>query len=90
MPSTRSRQGKRKRENIQLPAPGTMNWGVRRKASVVIGIRNGVITREEACKRYMLSIEELAEWEAGFNEYGMPGLLIKTAKRRRRERARQS
>jgi hypothetical protein len=70
MPSTRALQGKRKDRNVLLPTPGTKNWGVRMKTSVVIGIRNGVITPEEACIRYMLSIEELAEWEAGLNEYG--------------------
>jgi len=60
-----------------------MHWGVRRKASVVLGIRDGLITREQACRNYMLSIEELTSWEADFAKYGTPGLLMKTLKGRR-------
>ena len=31
---------------------------------------------EEACERYMLSLEELAAWEAAFDRNGIPGLRV--------------
>jgi hypothetical protein len=41
---------------------------------VVVATRMGVITRAEACRRYMLSDEELAGWEVAFDRRGIPGL----------------
>lgn len=41
---------------------------------MVVGTRTGVITRDEACKRYMLSEEELAGWETAFDKRGVSGL----------------
>ena len=35
-----------------LPPPSTKRWVVRRKAAVVMAVRAGVITLEEACRRY--------------------------------------
>jgi len=89
MTKARSKQ-KRDSKKLQLPPPGILHWDVRSKAAVVIGIRSGLITREEACNRYLLSMEELATWETLFDEYGTPGLLLKTIWQRRRQRARQS
>jgi hypothetical protein len=43
---------------------------------VVVAIRTGVITREEACQRYLLSDEELVGWERAFDRSGIPGLRI--------------
>ena len=43
-----------------LPSAGTRRWVARRKAAVVAAVRQGVITREEACRRYELSEEELS------------------------------
>jgi hypothetical protein len=33
-----------------------------------------LISREEACARYMLSTEELASWEKALDQNGVPGL----------------
>jgi len=71
---------------LQLPPPGTLRWGVRRKMAVVNAIQTGTITRDEACSRYLLSTEELAAWEADLGEYGSQGLLLKTLQRRRHAR----
>jgi len=68
----------------ELPRPGRIRWGARRKAAVVIGIRTGLITREEASRRYLLSPEELASWEAALDEHGYTGLTMKTLRQRRR------
>lgn len=67
---------RRQTESIapELPPPGTMRWGVRSKAAVVIAIRDEVLTLEEACQRYALSAAEYSSWEAGFNAYGLEGL----------------
>jgi Protein of unknown function (DUF1153) len=56
-----------------LPAPGT-RWWPRRKAAVVLAARNGIISREEACRRYAISPEEFATWEIALDRHGIPGL----------------
>ena len=71
---------------LQLPPPGTLRWGVRRKMAVVTAIEAGTITRGEACSRYLLSTEELAAWEGDLAKYGSQGLLLKTLQRRRHAR----
>jgi hypothetical protein len=57
-----------------LPAPDTKRWSPARKAAIVAAIRTGMIGREEACARYLLSDEELASWEAALDRNGVPGL----------------
>ena len=57
-----------------LPSPETKRWSPGRKASLVAAARAGLITREEAQMRYMLSAEELAEWERALDQNGVPGL----------------
>lgn len=59
---------------IELPAPNTTRWVTRRKAQVVAGVRNGVITLEEACRRYNLSVEEFLSWQRLIDEHGPRGL----------------
>jgi len=61
---------------LVLPPADTRRWSSRRKAAVVVATRTGVITREEACQRYLLSDEELASWEAAFDRSGIPGLRV--------------
>lgn len=57
-----------------LPPPDTKRWVSRRKAEVLAGIRAGSITMEEACERYMLSVEELLSWQRQIGKYGIRGL----------------
>ena len=57
-----------------LPPPGTKRWSSRRKAAVVVATRSGLLGRQDACKRYMLSLEELAAWETALDQNGIPGL----------------
>jgi Protein of unknown function (DUF1153) len=57
-----------------LPSPNVKRWTIRRKAAVVIAIANAVITREEVCRRYQISEEELASWERAYQTHGLPGL----------------
>lgn len=57
-----------------LPLPNTKRWVVRRKAEVVTAVRAGLITLEEACRRYTLSVEEFASWQALVDQFGVRGL----------------
>lgn len=65
---------KQRETNFELPPPDIKRWSSRRKAAVVIATRTGILSRMEACQRYMLSDEELADWEAAFDRRGIPGL----------------
>ncbi len=51
-----------------LPSPDTGRWIRRRKADVVAGVRAGIISLDEACRRYALSIEEFLSWERLFDQ----------------------
>lgn len=59
-----------------LPAPGTTRWVVRRKAEVVAAVSGGLLTVDEACDRYGLSLEEFASWQRAVDRSGMPGLRV--------------
>ena len=57
-----------------LPPPNTKRWVIRRKAEVVAGVRFGLISLEEACRRYKLSIEEFLSWQRLIESHGVAGL----------------
>ena len=40
-----------------LPPPGTRRWVIRRKAEVVAAVRGGLLSLDDACKRYTLTVE---------------------------------
>jgi hypothetical protein len=71
----------------KLPSSNTKRWTARRKAEVVIAVSDGRIPREEACRRYQLSEEELLAWEDAFNSYGNRGLYVTQLQRYRRPQA---
>jgi Protein of unknown function (DUF1153) len=58
----------------ELPPPDVKRWTFRRKAAVVTAVAKGVLTREEACRRYQLSEEEFLSWQQAFEVHGLPGL----------------
>lgn len=62
------------RSAIDLPPADTKRWSPSRKAAVVAAARAGLISREEACARYLLSDEELVSWEKALDRNGVPGL----------------
>jgi hypothetical protein len=66
----------RERANLLeiLQSYDTKRWVDRRKAAVVIAVREGVISRGIACDWYQLSSEELASWELAFKQSGTTGL----------------
>lgn len=59
-----------------LPPPDTTRWVVRRKAQVVFGVQAGLISLEDACKRYSLTPEEFATWERMIERHGIRGLRV--------------
>ena len=63
-----------------LPPPDTKRWVIRRKAEVVAGVRAGLITLEEACSRYALSVDEFLSWQRLLDSHGLPGLRVTRAK----------
>jgi hypothetical protein len=46
-----------------LPPPNTKRWVIRRKAEVVVAVRGGLLTLDDACRRYGLTAEEFAAWQ---------------------------
>jgi Protein of unknown function (DUF1153) len=62
--------------DLVLPAADTKRWSSRRKAAVIVAMLTGVITRQQACERYLLSEEELAAWETAFERRGISGLRV--------------
>ena len=59
-----------------LPPPGTTRWVVRRKAEVVAAVNGGLLSVDEVCARYSLSVEEFAGWQRAVDRSGMPGLRV--------------
>jgi hypothetical protein len=57
-----------------LPAADTKRWVPRRKAEVVAAVRGGLISLEEACERYALTVEEFLCWQRNVERYGLAGL----------------
>lgn len=57
-----------------LPPPSTKRWVIRRKAQVVVAVRSGLISLDDACQRYSLSIEEFLSWQRLIDRHGIGGL----------------
>ena len=57
-----------------LPPANTDRWVIRRKAEVVAAVRGGLISLEEACRRYTLSVEEFLSWQRAIEQHGLRGL----------------
>src|SRR5690349_23947206 len=49
-------------------------WVVRRKAEVVAAVNGGLLTIDEVCERYSLTLEEFASWQRAVDRSGMQGL----------------
>ena len=59
-----------------LPPANTTRWVVRRKAEVVAAVAGGLLSVDEACQRYTLSLEEFTGWQRAVDRSGMPGLRV--------------
>lgn len=63
----------------KLPPADTNRWVARRKAEVVAAVNGGMLTIEEACQRYQLTLEEFASWQRAVERSGLPGLRVTRA-----------
>jgi hypothetical protein len=59
-----------------LPPPSTTRWVVRRKAEVVAAVNGGLLSVDDVCNRYSLTLEEFAGWQRAVDRSGMPGLRV--------------
>lgn len=57
-----------------LPPPNTRRWVARRKAEVVAAVQGGLLSLEEACQIYTLTVEEFLSWQASIVQHGLAGL----------------
>jgi hypothetical protein len=72
-------RGVRERVNAafdKLPPANTKRWVIRRKAEVVAAVRSGIISLEDACNRYKLSMEEFLSWQRLIDSHGLAGLRV--------------
>ena len=57
-----------------LPPTNTKRWVIRRKAEVVAAVRGGLLSLDEACERYKLTVDEFLSWQRSIEKHGLPGL----------------
>jgi hypothetical protein len=57
-----------------LPPTDTRRWVIRRKAEVVAAVRGGLLSIDEACKRYTLTVDEFLSWQQSIDRHGLAGL----------------
>jgi hypothetical protein len=57
-----------------LPPSNTRRWVIRRKAEVVAAVRGGLLSLDEACSRYTLTVEEFLSWQVSIDQHGLAGL----------------
>jgi transposase len=72
-----------KRKIPIIPPAGLARWNARQKARVVIAVRSRTLSRAQAYDRYLLSEEELSQWEEAFDREGIAGLQMKGRSDRR-------
>src|SRR5918993_179660 len=60
-----------------LPPPDTKRWVIRRKAEVVAAVRGGLLSLDEACARYGLSVEEFLSWQMSIDRGGRLGTCMR-------------
>ena|SRR5579864_5500454 len=70
-----------------LPDTEATRWVVRRKAEVIAAVRGGLLSLEEACSRYMLSIDEIRGWQYSLDQHGLAGLRTTRTQKYRRPSA---
>jgi len=56
--------------------PATTRWVARRKAEVVAAVNGGLLSIDEVCERYNLTLEEFAAWQRAVERSGMEGLRV--------------
>ena len=73
-----------------LPPPTTTRWVIRRKAEVVAAVNGGLMSIDQACDRYSISLEEFTSWQRAVDRSGMPGLRVTRLKHYREQYERRA
>ena len=68
-----------------LPTPGTKRWVIRRKAEVVAAVRGGLLSLEEVCRPYTLTVDEFLSWQYSIDQHGLAGLRSTRTQQYRRK-----
>lgn len=67
-----------------LPPPNTKRWVIRRKAQVVVAVKSGLLSLDDACRRYRLTVEEFLAWQRAIESFGPAGLRATRVQQYRR------
>ena len=54
-----------------LPDRKTRRWVIMRKAQVVAAVRGGLLSLEDACSRYRLTVDEVLNWQQSIDSHGL-------------------
>ena len=57
-----------------LPSPDTRRWVAHRKAEIVAAVSGGLLSLDDACSRYSLSLQEFLAWRRSMDLHGVAGL----------------
>lgn len=57
-----------------LPPSPTVRWVMSRKVEVLAAVRRGLLSSDDACKRYAISMDELIAWKSAMDHFGPSGL----------------
>ena len=60
-----------------LPSSRLKRWVTGRKAEVLAAVDCGLLSVDEACVRYGISLDELLSWKRAAGRAGLPGLSVK-------------
>jgi len=63
-----------------LPSAGSTRWVMRRKAEVVLAVEGGLLSLEDACGRYSLTLDEFSCWQHGLAQHGLRGLRVRSSR----------
>jgi hypothetical protein len=66
-----------------LPSPAATRWVIRRKAEVVLAVHIGLLSLDEACARYRLTLAEFYSWQSAIERHGLLGLRATQVQRYR-------
>lgn len=69
-----------------LPASNTKRWVSSRKAQVVLAVESGLLSLDEACSRYTLTVEEFLGWQRAIQTFGPAALRATRLKQYRGSR----
>jgi len=59
-----------------VPPVTTTRWIPRRKAQVVRAVQAGLLSVDEACRLYRLTMEEFESWQQALSDAGEGGLRV--------------